>query len=89
VSAYEKLRIGRAKEVVLESVEDLPNALIRARIAAGLTQEGLARRLGLKTQQVQRYELTEYESANFARILKVVEAPGLRMPRAVRLVHGQ
>jgi len=32
--------------VVLESVEDLPKALIRARIAAGMTQEGLALRLG-------------------------------------------
>jgi ribosome-binding protein aMBF1 (putative translation factor) len=89
VTAYESLHIGRAKEVVLEGVEDLPNALIRARIAAGLTQEGLARRLGLKTQQVQRYEATEYESANFARILRVVEALGLRMPRPVRLVRGQ
>lgn len=32
----------------------LPKALIRARIAAGMTQEGLARRLGVKAQQVQR-----------------------------------
>jgi ribosome-binding protein aMBF1 (putative translation factor) len=87
-AAYEQLRIGKAKDLVLQGVEDLPKALIRARIASGLTQEGLARRLGLKTQQVQRYEATEYESANFARIVKVVEALGLRMPRAVRLVRS-
>lgn len=88
VAAYEQLHIGKSREVVLEGVGDLPKALIRARIAAGMTQEGLARRLGLKTQQVQRYEATEYESANFARILKVVEVLGLRMPKAVRLVRG-
>jgi ribosome-binding protein aMBF1 (putative translation factor) len=59
VEAYERLNAGRSKGVVLEGVEDLPKALIRARIAAGMTQESLARRLGVKPQQVQRYEATE------------------------------
>jgi ribosome-binding protein aMBF1 (putative translation factor) len=88
VEAYERLDAGRSKAVVLEAVEDLPKALIRARIASGMTQEGLARRLGIKPQQVQRYEATDYESASFARILKVVKALGLTMPRAVRLVRN-
>jgi ribosome-binding protein aMBF1 (putative translation factor) len=88
VEAYERLQAGKSKEVILEAVEDLPKALIRARIAAGMTQEGLARRLGVKPQQVQRYEATEYESASFARILKVVQALGLTMPKAARLVRN-
>jgi ribosome-binding protein aMBF1 (putative translation factor) len=88
VEVYERLHVGQNKTVVLEGVEDLPKALIRARIAAGMTQEGLARRLGVKPQQVQRYEATEYESASFARILKVVQALGLRMPKAARLVRN-
>jgi ribosome-binding protein aMBF1 (putative translation factor) len=88
VEAYERLQLGKGKEVVLEAVEDLPKALIRARIASGMTQEGLALRLGLKAQQVQRYEATEYESASFARIRKVVQALGLRMPKAIRLVRN-
>lgn len=88
VDAYERLHLGRSREVVLEAVEDLPKALIRARIASGMTQEGLARKLGVKPQQIQRYEATEYESASFARIRKVVQALGLRIPRAVRLVRS-
>ena len=88
VSAYEKLNFSKNKELVLETVEDLPKTLIRARIAAGMTQEGLAQRLGVKAQQVQRYEATEYESASFARILKVIQALGLRMPKPVRLVRN-
>jgi ribosome-binding protein aMBF1 (putative translation factor) len=88
VEAYERLQAGKSKEVILDCVEDLPKALIRARIAAGMTQEGLARRLGVKPQQVQRYEATEYESASFARILKVVRALGLTMPRSVRLIRN-
>lgn len=87
IDAYERLHMGKSKELVLEAVEDLPKTLIRARIASGMTQEGLAHRLGVKTQQIQRYEATEYESASFARIRKVVQALGLRMPRPVTLVR--
>lgn len=88
IDAYERLHMGRSKELVLEAVEDLPKTLIRARIASGMTQEGLAHRLGVKTQQIQRYEATEYESASFARVLKVVQALGLRMPKPTRLVRN-
>jgi ribosome-binding protein aMBF1 (putative translation factor) len=86
LDAYQRLHSGKSKELILESVEDLPRTLIRARIASGMTQEGLANRLGVKTQQIQRYEATEYESASFARIRKVVQALGLRMPKAARLI---
>ncbi|MBZ2185436.1 MAG: helix-turn-helix domain-containing protein [Bryobacter sp.] len=88
IAAYDRLHRGKSKELVLEAVEDLPKTLIRARIASGMTQEGLAHRLGVKTQQIQRYEATEYESASFARVLKVVQAFGLRMPKLARLVRG-
>ncbi len=88
IHAYENLQAGKSKGLLLEAVEDLPKTLIRARIAAGMTQEGLAQRLGVKTQQIQRYESTEYESASFARIRKVVEALGLTMDRPARLVRN-
>ncbi len=87
IDAYERLHMGKSKELVLEAVEDLPRTLIRARIASGMTQEGLAHRLGVKTQQIQRYEATDYERASFARILKVVQALGLRMPKPARLIR--
>ena len=88
IDAYQLLQMGKSKELVLEALEDLPKTLIRARIASGMTQEGLAHRLGVKTQQIQRYEATEYESASFARIRKVVQALGLRMLKPARLVRG-
>ncbi len=69
-------------------MEDLPKTLISARIASGMTQKGLAHRLGIKAQQIQRYEATEYESASFARIRKVVQALGLRLPKPARLVRS-
>lgn len=87
IDAYERLHMGKSKELVLEPVEDLPKTLIRARIASGMTQESLAHRLGVKTQQIQRYEATDCESASFARVLKVVQALGLRIPKPARLVR--
>ncbi len=54
IGAYERLHIGKSKEFVLEGVEDLPKTLIRSRIASGMTQEGLAHRVGVRTQQIQR-----------------------------------
>ena len=88
IAAYERLHMGKSNVLVLETVEDLPKTLIRARIASGMTQEGLALRLGVKTQQVQRDEATEYEGASFARIRKVVQALGLSMPKPARLVRN-
>jgi ribosome-binding protein aMBF1 (putative translation factor) len=79
---YEAIRSGQQGMLELESVEELPRVLIRARIAAGLSQKELAKRLGLKEQQIQRYEATEYASASFARVLDVVRALGIRVRKA-------
>ncbi len=57
--------------------------MIRARIASGLSQRGLADRLGLKEQQIQRYEASDYASASFARIKRVVSALGMELDDAL------
>ena len=71
--AYERLRSGRVR-ISLREVEQLPQKLVRARIAAGLTQEALAEKLGLKRQQIQRYEASEYASASLATIRQIAQA---------------
>jgi len=63
----------------------LPEALVRARKAAGLTQKELGRRLGLKEQQIQRYESTRYAGANLTRVQAVVDALGVRIHERVIL----
>jgi hypothetical protein len=52
IAAYDALRSGKVGVLELASLAELPDALIRARIAVGLTQKKLAERLGLKEQQV-------------------------------------
>ena len=70
---YERLRSGRVR-ISLREVEQLPRKLVRARIAAGLTQEALAEKLGLKRQQIQRYEASEYASASLTTIRQIAQA---------------
>ncbi len=66
-------------------IEQLPTALIRARIASGLSQRELAERVGLKEQAIQRYETTDYAGASFARLVAIAEALGLTIHYDVRL----
>ena len=74
---YESLKAGEFQMDSLKVVADLPSILIKARIAQGMSQKDLAERIGLKEQQIQRYEATDYASANLARIKEVVRAFGL------------
>lgn len=76
---YDALRSGQRSVLQLDSFEELPRALIQARIASGLTQKQLADRLGLKEQQIQQYEASEYASASLARVTEVIRALGLRV----------
>ena len=85
LAEYEALRAGRVRVLELGSLEELPDALIRARIAAGLTQKELAKRLGMRESQVQRYEATRYAGASLARLQAVAEALGVQMQGRVVL----
>jgi len=85
---YTTLRSGRRRVIMLDSLEKLSTTLIQARIAAGLCQAGLAARLDLKPQQIQRYEATDYQSANLERVNEIMRILGLRLrhPAELRLV---
>jgi ribosome-binding protein aMBF1 (putative translation factor) len=85
LAAYEALRAGEVRVLELDSLDQLPEALIRARIAAGLSQKELAGRLGLKEQQIQRYEARRYAGASLARVQAVADALGVQIHERVVL----
>lgn len=85
LEAYDRLRSGAPVEIAVESIAELPRALITARIARSLTQRELAERLGVKEQQIQRYEATEYAHADFERLRAVMRALGLELRSKVSL----
>jgi transcriptional regulator with XRE-family HTH domain len=85
VAEYEALQAGNQKVFEVDSLDILPAALIKARIAAGLTQKMLADRLGLKEQQIQRYEASEYSAASLSRLAAVIKALGVHVREGIVL----
>lgn len=77
IAAYEALQTQPPATLDFGSLSEIPQALIQARIARGWTQRELAERLGLKEQQIQRYEATNYQSADLQRIGEVMAALGV------------
>ncbi|NUP01460.1 MAG: helix-turn-helix transcriptional regulator, partial [Nonomuraea sp.] len=82
---YRQLQTGEILASRVTSLDDLPDALVRARIAAGLSQRDLAARLGMKEQQVQRYEADRYASASLTRLRTVMEALDVQLEGDIRL----
>jgi len=76
---YEALKSGTVEVLKASNLKELPRILIRARIAKGLSQRQLADAIGLKEQQIQRYEAEEYASANLHRLAEVAEALDLNI----------
>lgn len=82
---YEVLKSGAIADFTAESLRELPALLVKARIAKGMSQRQLAERLGLKEQQIQRYEAEKYASASLRRINEVADALNLRVTKHARL----
>ncbi len=81
IQEYETLKAGNFAFEQLKGISELPKHLIKARIASGLSQRDLADRIGLKEQQIQRYEASDYASASFTRIREVVSALGTEIDK--------
>ena len=88
LAEYDQLKSGAQAVLVVERFDELPVALIKARIAAHMTQKDLAERLGIKAQQIQQYEATEYASASLTRIQEVIDALGVIVRNEVVLPSG-
>jgi hypothetical protein len=56
LAEYEQLRRGVVTALEVVDLAALPDALVRARIAAGLSQRALAARLGVSEEQVRKDE---------------------------------
>jgi ribosome-binding protein aMBF1 (putative translation factor) len=89
LAEYDALHQGHLAVLEFDSLDNLPTAFIQGRIAAGLTQKQLAARLGLKEQQIQRYEATRYAGASLSRIQAVANALGLKIHERVVLPNAR
>ncbi|WP_438947043.1 helix-turn-helix domain-containing protein [Sediminibacterium sp.] len=82
---YEDLKAGNIVVSEVHTLADLPLALIKSRIANGLTQSQLADTLGLKMQQIQRYESEKYETASLKTLIKIAESLGIKINADIQI----
>jgi HTH-type transcriptional regulator / antitoxin HipB len=83
ISEYEQLKSGQVTQFDLNSIQDLPVVMIKARIAKGLTQKELAEKIGVQEQQIQRYEANNYHAIGFDRLQVILQALNINFVRAV------
>lgn len=79
LAEYRLIKSGEISFSRTYSLEELPQVLLQARIAAGISQTDLAKRLNLKPQQIQRYEATNYMGASLARLVEVSRSLGVKI----------
>ena len=78
IDTYEEAKTGNFERLKERAGNDPGLNLIVARISRGFTQKELARKLGLKEQQIQRYEADRYRSISLANFQRVAAVVGVR-----------
>ena len=83
VESYERLKRQEFDE--LDNLRGLGQLLISLRIAQGMSQRELARRLGVHESQVSRDERNEYFGITLERAVKVLDALNVRLRTKVEI----
>ena len=83
VESYERLKRGEFEE--LDNLRGLGHLLIALRIAQGVSQRELAKRLEVHESQVSRDELNEYFGVTLERAGRILEALNVRLRTRVEV----
>lgn len=88
VAHYENLKRGQFPN--LQNLKGLGVLLVSLRIASGMSQRELARKLDVHESQVSRDERNEYHGITVDRAIKVLEALGVRLQTTVvEVAHSE
>ena len=86
VQSYERLKRGEFDE--LQNLSGMGRLLVALRIAKGVTQRELAKRLEVSESQVSRDERNEYHGITVDRAQRVLEALGVQIATEVVSLEG-
>jgi ribosome-binding protein aMBF1 (putative translation factor) len=87
VDSYERLKQGRFEE--LENLRGFGHLLISVRIAQGISQRDLAKRLNVHESQVSRDERNEYFGITLERAIRILDALNVRLRTKVEIEPSQ
>src|ERR1700730_8006220 len=75
---YDELKAGDLTLPNVERLDQIAPFIAKMRIAKGVSQTELARRLGVSKQVISRYEETEYQTVAIARLQEILDAIGIK-----------
>jgi HTH-type transcriptional regulator/antitoxin HigA len=78
VREYEDLKCGQLSLPDVERLDQIAPFVTKMRIAKGVSQTELARRLGVSKQVISRYEEMEYQTVAIARLQEILDAIGVK-----------
>lgn len=87
VESYERLKRGEFDD--LDNFRGFGHLLIALRIAQGISQRDLARRLGVNESQISRDERNEYFGITLERAMKILDALNVRLRTTVEIEPRQ
>jgi HTH-type transcriptional regulator/antitoxin HigA len=75
---YDQLKSGELVLSHIERLDQIAPFIAKIRIAKGVSQTELARRLGVSKQVISRYEENEYQTVAMARLQEILDAIGIK-----------
>ena len=84
LSAYQQLRSRQIPLPESSTIDALPRALAKARIRSGISQDALAKRLNTTTEQIQRFEETNYMGVSLDTLLRIARIVEINTDSIVR-----
>ena len=75
---YDQLKAGEVALPHVERLNQIAPFITRIRIAKGVSQTELARRLGVSKQVISRYEESEYQTVAISRLQEILDAIGIK-----------
>ena len=75
---YDRLKSGEVALPQAERLDQIAPFITRIRIAKGVSQTELARRLGVSKQVISRYEESEYQTVAISRLQAILGAIGIK-----------
>jgi HTH-type transcriptional regulator/antitoxin HigA len=78
VREYDHLKAGAFKLPRVDRLDQIAPSIVKLRIAKGVSQTELARRLGVSKQVISRYEESDYQTVAIARLQEILDAIGVK-----------
>jgi HTH-type transcriptional regulator / antitoxin HigA len=77
VREYDQLKSGEFTLPPIHRLDQIAPSIVRMRIAKGVSQTELGRRLGVSKQVISRYEESDYQTVGVAKLQEILDAIGI------------